>query len=62
MNTTHHFEIPFKKCIKNTKGFIKVLSKKLFTYNACLTCDYQNFVTSKALQNHMVIKYIKDLI
>ena len=54
MNLVHHFEIPIAKCLRDTKGFIKVLSKKLFTYHACLTCDIQNFVSVKALQNHMV--------
>lgn len=56
MVEAHKFEIPVFSCMTNLKGFIKVLSKKIFTYNACLACDQQNFNNYKSLQNHMVDK------
>ncbi len=54
MNSAHNFDVPFPKFLKDVKEFIKILSKKLFVYHSCLTCDIQNFMTNKALQNHMV--------
>ena len=56
MHETHQFDIPLPHCIKNWKGLIKLLAKKIFTYMACLTCDNQNFKNYKGLQNHMIDK------
>lgn len=56
MVDAHRLDIPFVYCIRNYKGLLKLLAKKIFTYNACLTCDSQNFKNHKSLQNHMVDK------
>jgi len=56
MINIHKFDVPFIFCIKNFKGFLRLLGKKIVTYVACLTCDSQNFKNYKALQNHMIDK------
>jgi len=56
MIETHKFDVPFIFCLKNPKGFLKLLAKKIFKFVACLTCDYQNFKNYKGLQNHMYDK------
>ena len=56
MINVHRLDIPFLFCIKNYKGMLNLLAKKIFTYHACLTCDTQRFSTIKALQNHMIDK------
>jgi len=50
----HKFTVPMLSCLKNVKGLIQVIAKKIFTYKACVTCDIQTFNTYKSLQNHMV--------
>jgi pre-60S factor REI1 len=52
----HKFEVPFILCVKNLKGMLRLIAKKIFTYVACLTCDSQNFKNYKSLQNHMIDK------
>ena len=52
----HELEIPFIFYIKNYEELIKLLSKKIFVYHACFTCDTQRFETIKALQSHMLSK------
>jgi hypothetical protein len=42
--------------VKNFKGMIKLMAKKIFTYVSCLTCDSQNFKNYRGLQNHMMDK------
>ena len=56
MVEAHKFEVPFIFCIKNVQGMLKLMAKKIVTYQACLTCDYQNFKNYKAVQNHMLDK------
>jgi len=56
MIEVHKLNVPFIFCIKNMKGLLKLLSKKIFKYNACLTCESQNFKNYKSLQNHMLDK------
>jgi pre-60S factor REI1 len=56
MIEAHKFEVPFIFCIKNVQGMLKLMAKKIVTYQACLTCDYQNFKNYKAVQNHMLDK------
>lgn len=56
MISKHKFDVPFIFCVKNMKGFLRLLGKKITTYVACLTCDCQNFKNYKSLQNHMMDK------
>ena len=54
MTQNHKFEIPMSSALKREKAFIRLLADKIFKYNACLTCDNQNFGNYRSLQNHMV--------
>ena len=56
MINIHHLDVPFIFAIKNYTALIKLMSKKIFTYRACLTCDSQKFQSIKALQSHMLDK------
>jgi pre-60S factor REI1 len=56
MMDSHRFTVPLVFCVKNFKGMIKLMAKKVLTYVACLSCDAQNFKNYKGLQNHMVDK------
>ena len=56
MINIHHLDVPFIFAIKNYTALIKLMSKKIFTYHACLTCDTQKFQSIKALQSHMLDK------
>ena len=52
----HKFDVPLIFCVKNIKGMLRLMAKKIVTYGACLECDAQNFKNYKGLQNHMVDK------
>lgn len=56
MVNTHNLNIPFIFYIKSYEDLIKLLSKKIFTYKACLSCDTQKFTTFRSLQAHMLDK------
>ena len=56
MINIHHLDVPFIFAIKNYTALIKLMSKKIFTYRSCLTCDSQKFQSIKALQSHMLDK------
>ena len=56
MMQTLNLEIPFIFYIKSYKEFIKILTKKIFLYYACFTCDTQRFESIRSLQRHNVIK------
>ena len=52
----HNLEIPFIFYIKSYEELIKILSRKIFVYHACFTCDTQRFETIRSLQRHMLSK------
>jgi len=56
MIDAHKFDVPLIFCVKNAKGMLRLMAKKIMTYVACLTCDCQNFKNYKSLQNHMIDK------
>ncbi len=56
MMDKHKLSVPLFFCVKNFKGMVKLMAKKIITYISCLTCDCQNFKNYRGLQNHMMDK------
>lgn len=56
MVDSHRLDVPFINCISDKKELINLILRKIFEYNACLSCDSQSFTNYKSLQNHMLDK------
>jgi len=54
MKSAHNLIIPLEKYLTDYEKCFKLIAQKIFTYKACLGCDYQNFSTLISLQNHMI--------
>lgn len=57
MRSEHNLDIPFVEYIKNLKGCLQIMVKKIFDYVACLSCDSQTFKNYSGVQNHMLNKH-----
>ena len=55
MKKVHELDIPLVGFLKDIESCVTLMAKKIFTYKACLGCDNQNFDSTYALQNHIVM-------
>jgi hypothetical protein len=61
MQTVHNLAIPFCEYLKDISIVLRLIIKKIFSFNCCLGCDSQGFAKYRALQNHIVFPLLRSI-